>query len=64
LKRGISVEGNWERITNLGTSGIDESAMRIGHKGYKSIITARDEKGETIILAVLNDRKKRPLSTF
>ena len=64
LKRRVSVEVNWERITNLGTIGIDEIAMRKGHKGYKAIITARDEKGETIILAVLNDRKKRPLSTF
>ena len=64
LKRRVSVEVNWERITNLGTIGIDEIAMKKGHKGYKAIITARDEKGETIILAVLDDRKKRQLSTF
>ena len=64
LKRRVPVEVNWEQITDLGTIGIDEISMRKGHKGYKAIITARDEKGEKTILAVLDDRKKTQFSTF
>lgn len=60
LQRQVAVEVNWDEIKHLGTVGIDEIAMKKGHKEYAAVITARQDDGEIIILAVLEERKKRP----
>ncbi|VAW36511.1 hypothetical protein MNBD_CHLOROFLEXI01-2670 [hydrothermal vent metagenome] len=59
LQRQVKSEVNWDKIQNLGTIGIDEVAHKKGHKSYRAVITARQDDGTTIILAVLNNRKKR-----
>lgn len=59
LQRQVAVEVNWDEIENLGTVGIDEIAMKKGHKEYAAVITARQDDGEILILAVLEERKKR-----
>lgn len=59
LQRQVAVAVNWDEIQNLGTVGIDEIALRKGHKAYAAVITARQDDGEVIILAVLEERKKR-----
>jgi transposase len=59
LNRQVTSEVNWAEIENLGTIGIDEVAGRKGHKSYHAVITARQDDGTVIILAVLNNRKKR-----
>ena len=58
LRRQVDTEVNWDEITNLGAVGIDEIAMRKGRKNYAAVITARQDDGEVVILAVLPDRKK------
>ena len=58
LQRQVPSEVNWDEIDNLGTIGIDEVATKKGHKGYKAIITARQDDGTLHILGVLKDRKK------
>ena len=58
LQRQIRAVVDWGKIDNLGTIGIDEVATKKGHKGYKAIITARQDDGTVHILGVLNDRKK------
>ena len=59
LRRGVPTEVDWEEIANLGTVGIDEIAMKKGHRGYAAVVTARQDDGEIVILAVLEERKKR-----
>lgn len=60
LQRQVSDEVNWDEIENLGTIGIDEVAHKKGRKSYRAVITARQDDGTVIVLAVLNNRKKRP----
>ena len=59
LQREVPVDVEWEKIKQLGTVGIDEVATKKGHKGYRAIITARDDDGTIHVLGVLKDRKKR-----
>ena len=59
LNRQIDVDVDWSEVDNLGTIGIDEIAMTKGRKNYAAIITCRQKNGQTRVLAVLPDRKKR-----
>ncbi len=58
LNRQVAREVNWAEVENLGTIGIDEVAGKKGHKNYHAVITARQDDGTVMILAVLADRKK------
>jgi len=59
LERQVAREVNWDEIDNLGTIGIDEVAHKKGRKGYRAVITARQNDGTVLILAVLETRKKK-----
>jgi transposase len=59
LQRQVASEVNWAEVQNVGTIGIDEVAHKKGRKSYRAIITARQDDGTVLVLAVLNDRKKR-----
>lgn len=59
LERQVDREVNWDEIQNLGTIGIDEVAHKKGRKSYRAVITARQDDGTVIVLAVLKNRKKR-----
>ena len=63
LDRQVESEVNWEEIENLGTIGIDEVAGKKGRKSYRAVITARQDDGTVLILAVLKNRKKRRWGT-
>lgn len=62
LQRQVASEVNWAEVQNLGAIGIDEVAYKKGRKSYRAVITARQDDGAVLILAVLNDRKKRQLA--
>lgn len=59
VNRQVEVAIDWSAITDLRTVGIDEIALRKGHKDYAAIITGRQSDGQVRILGVLPDRKKR-----
>lgn len=59
LQRQVVSEVNWAEVENLGTIGIDEVAGKKGRQSYQAVITARQDDGTVIILAVLNNRKKK-----
>lgn len=59
LERQVTSEVNWDEVQNLGTIGIDEVAHKKGRKSYRAVVTARQDDGNVLILAVLKDRKKR-----
>lgn len=64
LQRQVASEVDWGQVHNLGTIGIDEVAHKKGRKSYRAVITARQDDGTVMILAVLNDRKKRQSAIF
>ena len=64
LERQVASEVKWDEIDNLGTIGIDEVAHKKGRKGYRAVVTARQNDGTVLILAVLDNRKKRQWAIF
>jgi transposase len=54
---------NWKALKALGIVGIDEIALKKGHRDFVTIITCRVE-GEIRLLAVLPDRKKATVKAF
>jgi transposase len=59
LKRQVETTINWDEIDDLGTIGIDEIALKKGHKDFAAILTVKQTSGKVRVLAVLPDRKKR-----
>jgi transposase len=54
---------DWENFDNLGQIGIDEIALKKGHKDFVTIVSSR--VGEEIrIIGVLKDRKKATILEF
>jgi transposase len=63
LERQISERVDWSRFTQIGTLGLDEIALKKGHRDFVVIVTGR--KGSRIsILAVLADREKTTVVDF
>nr|QNO42541.1 hypothetical protein MMHALIEK_00016 [Methanosarcinales archaeon ANME-2c ERB4] len=63
IQRHISDAVNWDEIERLNVLGLDEIALKKGHKDFVVIVTARDCDKITI-LAVLNNRKKSTVKAF
>src|SRR5712692_2989966 len=63
IDRYISTEVDWKAIQRLCVIGIDEIALKKGHKDFVTIVTMR-VGNETRILAVLKDRKKETVKAF
>jgi transposase len=59
LQRQVDSDVKWDEVQNLDTIGIDEVAHKKGRQSYRAVITARQDDGTVIVLAVLKDRKKR-----
>ncbi|OQK15772.1 hypothetical protein AU255_16380 [Methyloprofundus sedimenti] len=55
---------DWETIKSLPLLGLDEIALKKGHKDFVVIISGINEGGEKCILAVLPNRKKETVKIF
>jgi transposase len=64
LDRHISQQVDWDKITSIPVLGLDEIALKKGHKDFVVIVSAINGKGEKHILAVLPDRKKETVKSF
>ncbi len=64
LDRYIETKVNWDQYAHLGLIGIDEVALKKGHRDYVAIITMPLEGGGVSVLGVLEDRKKETLKAF
>jgi transposase len=62
LERWIACEVDWGAWGRLGVIGIDEIALKRGHRDFVVLVTAPLEGGGVEILAVLADRKKEPVA--
>ncbi len=64
INRHIHQQVDWHKIKAIPLLGIDEIALKKGHKDFVVIVSAINEQGEKQILAVLPDRKKDTVKAF
>jgi len=64
VERCISSEVEWRHFSSLETLGIDEIAIKKGHRDFVSIVTGRLSGGRIVILGVLPGRKKATVIDF
>jgi len=64
LERRISAQVDWSAYSSLEVLGLDEIALKKGHRDFVTIVTARLNGKRVIILGVLPDREKGSLVAF
>jgi len=64
VERWISREVQWSEVKRVKILGLDEIALKKGHRDFVVIVTARSASGEVKVLAVLPDRKKQTVKQF
>jgi transposase len=64
LERHISDKVDWSQYVTLDQLGLDEIALRKGHRDFVVIVTSRLKNGRMVILAVLADRQKDIMVEF
>ncbi len=60
----VSSQVDWSRYERLGVMGLDEIALKKGHRDFVVIVTARLPNGQLVILGVLENREKDTVVTF
>jgi len=64
LERRISAEVDWSAYTVLEVLGMDEIALKKGHRDFVTIVTARLDGERVVLLGVLADREKETVVAF
>lgn len=64
LERLIATEVDWSQYSHLGTLGLDEIALKKGHRDFVVIVTAQLADGQVVLLGVLADRRKKTVAKF
>jgi len=64
LERSIATQVDWSAYRCLGVLGIDEIALKKGHRDFVVIVSARLPTGHVAVLGVLPDRCQATLQTF
>jgi transposase len=63
LNRQIESHVDWDSFDNITLLGLDEIALKKGHKDFVVIVSTQIE-GKIKVLAILPDRKKETVKTF
>jgi transposase len=64
VERWISREVKWAEVRGVKILGLDEIALKKGHRDFVVIVSGRLATGEVRVLAVLPDRKKQTVRQF
>jgi len=64
VDRWISTVVQWAEVQGVKVLGLDEIALKKGHRNFVVIVTARLATGEVKVLGVLPDRKKQTVKEF
>jgi len=64
LERRIEASVNWAGIAEIKTLGLDEIALKKGHRDYITLVTGRLCDGEIVILGVLPGHEKAEVIEF
>jgi transposase len=64
LDRWLERTVDWDAWERLGVLGLDEIALKRGHRDFVTLVTVPLEEGGVEIVAVLADRKKETVAAF
>jgi transposase len=64
LERRIEAKVDWLVYSELGVLGMDEIALKKGHRDFVTIVTARLENERVVLLGVLPGREKEQVVAF
>ena len=64
VDRYICAEVDWSQYSALETIGLDEIALKKGHRDFVVIVTARLKHGRVVLLGVLGNRQKETVVEF
>ena len=64
MERRISAEVDWSAYNRLEVLGLDEIALKKGHRDFVTVVTARLGGERVVILGVLPDREKASVVAF
>ena len=64
MERKIASETEWSRYRAISRLGLDEIALKKGHRNFVTIATGRLENDRIVVLGVLPDRKKDTVVEF
>ena len=64
LERRIESTVDWAGYIELGILGLDEIALKKGHRDYVTLVTTRNEHGDIHLLGVLSGRTKDEVIDF
>ncbi|WP_082596787.1 ISL3 family transposase [Pseudovibrio sp. POLY-S9] len=64
LARQVDISVDWSTIVALETLGIDEIALKKGHRSYVTVVSAKPKSNSPIVLAVLEGRSKEDVKAF
>ena len=64
VERWSSREVQWGEVKRVKILGLDEIALKKGHRDFVVIVTGKATSGEVKVLAVLPDRKKQTVKKF
>lgn len=64
LERRIEVSVDWTSMANIEILGLDEIALKKGHRDYVTLVTGRLWDGEIVILGVLPGHEKATIVEF
>jgi len=64
MERRIEEKADWSVYTELGTLGLDEIALKKGHRDFVTVVSARLKDQRIVILGVLKGREKDTVIAF
>ncbi len=64
VNRYVSSQVDWFEFDRLEVVGLDEIALKKGHRDYVVIVTARLKDGQVKVLAILPNREKETVKAF
>jgi transposase len=64
VDRRIDQQVDWNHFQRLAVLGLDEIALKKGHRDYVVIVSARLANGRVVLLGVLPDREKETVKKF
>lgn len=64
LERRIETSIDWTTVAEIGILGLDEIALKKGHRAYVTLVTGRLRNGEILILGVVAGHEKAEVIGF
>jgi transposase len=64
MERRIEKKVDWSKYIELGTLGMDEIALKKGHRDFVTVVSARLKDQRIVILVVLKNREKDTVIAF